>query len=152
MNKKKIISLVILVLWIGFIYGNSLLTGAESGKLSGGITEMISNILSRIGINITIENLHLIIRKGAHFSEYFILGIIVLLNYIQYMKELRYFMPFSFISCLLISIIDETIQTFIDGRAGSIVDVCIDTAGFTLSIIIVTIIILNHKKKKEQEA
>ena len=72
------------------------------------------------------------------------------LNVYQYLKEPKYFISFSIVICLLISIIDETIQTFVDGRSGSIIDVGIDSLGFLLSILILAIIIINVNKKKEQ--
>ena len=74
MDKKKIIYLLMAIAWIGFIFGNSLMNGTTSGSISGGITEAIYNILVKVHINIRIEVLHTIIRKLAHFSEYFILG------------------------------------------------------------------------------
>ena len=140
MNKKKIIYLVMLILWIGFIFGNSLMNGKSSGSFSGSITEVIHNVLQNIHINIKIETLHTIIRKGAHFSEYFLLGIIMILNVYQYLKEAKYFISFSIGFCLLISIIDETIQTFVEGRSGNIVDVGIDSLGFLLSILIMSLL------------
>ncbi|MBO7085711.1 MAG: VanZ family protein [Bacilli bacterium] len=150
MDKKKIIYLIMAIIWVGFIFGNSLLNGATSGSLSGGITEKIYNLLVNMHINIRIETLHTIIRKLAHFSEYFLLGIIIFLNVYQYLKEPKYFISFSIVICLLISIIDETIQTFVDGRSGSIMDVGIDSLGFLLSILILALIIININKKKEQ--
>ncbi|MBO4622808.1 MAG: VanZ family protein [Bacilli bacterium] len=150
MNKRKIIYLIMLFAWLAFIYGNSLLNGATSGSLSGGITEKIYNILVNIHVNIRIETLHLIIRKLAHITEFFILGIIMFLNVYQYFKEPKYYIGFSLGLCILASLIDETIQTFIDGRSGSIVDVGIDSIGFILSILIMTIITINTNKKKEQ--
>ena len=150
MDKKKIIYLVILILWISFIFGNSLMNGNASGSFSGSITEVIHNILQNIHINIKIETLHTIIRKGAHFSEYFILGIIMILNVYQYLKEPKYFIPFSIGLCLLTSIIDETIQTFVDGRSGNFLDVGIDSSGFLISILIMSLIIMHTNKKKEQ--
>ena len=150
MDKKKIIYLLMAVAWIGFIFGNSLMNGTTSGSVSGGITEAIYNILIKIHINIKIELLHTIIRKLAHFSEYFILGIIMILNVYQYLKEPKYFVPFSIGLCLLISLTDETIQTFVEGRSGNIIDVGIDSGGFLLSILIMAIIIININKKKEQ--
>ena len=150
MNKKKIIYLILLILWIGFIWGNSLMNGATSGQMSGGITEAIYNLLTKMNINISIETLHTIIRKGAHATEYFILGIIMFFNVYQYLKEPKYYISFSIGLCLLTSIIDETIQTFVDGRSGSIIDCAIDSAGFLVSIIILSIIFININKKKEQ--
>ena len=83
MNKKKIIYLLMLVAWLGFIYGNSLLNGATSGSLSGGITEKIYNILVNMHINIRIDTLHLIIRKLAHITKpYIILWLFKVLIYI----------------------------------------------------------------------
>ena len=150
MNKKKIIYLIMLVLWISFIFGNSLLNGPSSSSISGGISGFIYDILTKMHINIDINTLHTLIRKLAHVSEYFILGIIVILNVYQYLKEPKYYILFSIGISLLISIIDETIQTFVEGRSGNIIDIGIDSIGYLLSILIMAIILININKKKEQ--
>lgn len=149
MNKRKIIFLVAVILWIIFIFGNSLMNGATSGNISGGITQSIHNMLTNMNINIEIETLHYIIRKLAHISEYFILGILVILNVYQYLKEPKYFISYSIGLSLLVSLIDETIQVFVDGRSGNFKDVGFDAIGFVLSILIISIIIINNKKKAQ---
>lgn len=149
MTKRKIIYLIVAIIWICFIFGNSLLNGASSGRLSGGITEKVFKVLQSMHINITLDTLHHLIRKGAHVTEYFLLGIIIFLNVYEYMKEPKYFISFSVAICLLISIIDETIQTMVDGRSGNIVDVGIDSIGFLVSITILSIIFIKRNKKEQ---
>ena len=71
---KKYISIIYVLLWMIFIFVMSSYDGNTSGMQSGFITNIITNILN-------IENtvlLSIIIRKLAHFIEYFILGLLVI--------------------------------------------------------------------------
>ena len=67
--------------------------------------------------------LALIIRKVAHFSEYFVLG----LTLPQTTKELNF--PSLKYLVFIIPLLDESIQYFTPGRVMSIIDMGIDSLG-----------------------
>lgn len=72
----------------------------------------------------------LLIRKTAHFSEYFILaylGYRVLANY--HKLDFLWTLTITFIFCSTYAMTDEYHQTFIYGRKGSLTDVLIDMVG-----------------------
>ena len=146
------------ILWIGVIFYFSSADSNKTTNQSLGLTKTVvtytlkltntihvTNIeLNDNNINDIIDKIHPFIRKLAHFSEFFILSILVLLM----LKEtnLNYNYIFTIMFCLFIAILDETHQLFVDGRSGQLLDVLIDTSGGLLYIIINKIYHLISKK------
>ena len=64
---------LIFLLYICFIYGNSLTPASVSSKESGFVLTKIQEIFSMAGWETLWLTEHLI-RKGAHFAEYALLG------------------------------------------------------------------------------
>ena len=97
---------------------------------------------------IKLDTLHTIIRKCAHFTEYGILAILVLelantfdewkkiLLQKRYVKSLWW----TVIFCIIVAVSDEFHQSFVPGRGPSVRDVCIDTSGSLMFLIIAVII------------
>ncbi|MBR2496482.1 MAG: VanZ family protein, partial [Clostridia bacterium] len=76
----KIAIVIAVVIILAFIFGNSILTKRQSNGLSKGIYDTLSPYLSKVFPSIiTSENGHLIVRKAAHFLEFFALGIFLFL-------------------------------------------------------------------------
>ena len=150
MKKSRIVMLIFGILMTVFIFSQSLLKANESSTLSNGITTFIYDFLKYLNINIEINNLHHIIRKLGHFSEFFLLSIIWSLYY-QLNNKIKFPFIITFIQGLITAIIDETIQTFIPGRSGELLDVLIDTSGVIFGILIIyiiQIIIVKNKNNK----
>lgn len=114
---------------------NSLLPADVSSAQSGFIVGIIDDILSFVGIFINLDTLSLLIRKAAHFFEFFVLGISLSIYMIKEKKKIYHVIWIG----LFIAIIDETIQLFVDGRGSSILDVGIDLIGILLSMSIFVI-------------
>ena len=78
-----------------------------------------------------VEMIHWMIRKGAHASEYFVLGLLLLRAFrTNSSLEWRWRWPlFAAIGVLLWALGDEFHQSFEPTRTASIIDVGIDTAG-----------------------
>ena len=91
--------------------------GNDSSKQSNFIVDIIIHILP-----ITRDTLSFIVRKCAHMTEYAILA-------------------------FLYACTDEFHQLFIAGRAGQFRDVCIDSTGALIMILIIYII--NKRKDKK---
>ncbi|MBO5089623.1 MAG: VanZ family protein [Clostridia bacterium] len=148
MNKKRTYILsVMTLLWTGFIFSMSLKVGEESGQLSGGILNIILDIISPLWENIFgpitaegIEFFHHLIRKAAHFTEFLILGVLTYLLSLNFEK-----LKFKWLTALgygtLIASLDETLQLFVEGRAGAVFDVCIDFCGAFTGIMLVALFI-----------
>ena len=126
MNYKLIIYTCLTIAWILFIFSFSMQSGEESSQISGGIVSQVLAIVFPQGFAYA-EQLEFLIRKLAHFAEYFVLGVLVL----QTLKQTR--CPrqviVGLLICVLVASCDETIQLFSGGRSGKIADVVLDSVG-----------------------
>jgi VanZ family protein len=145
MKKKILISLTII--WVLFIYFNSLQQGVESEGYSSAFAKVINQGLNWLGINLQMANLIYLIRKSAHIFEYFILSTLFTLIYLESQMSDKYKILYSFTSALLIAITDEVIQSFVPGRYGSLIDVLIDSIGIVIGVGLIILIQLIRKKK-----
>lgn len=131
-NRKLITYTCITLIWILFIVSFSLQSGEESSQTSGGVVSALVNVLFPQGFAY-VEQLEFLIRKLAHFTEYFILGVLVL----QTLKQTR--CPnqilVGVIVCVLVASCDETIQLFSGGRSGKLEDVLLDGIGALCGIL-----------------
>ena len=136
---KKHYKLGIVLLWMILIYFFSQQTVNESIQLSSIPTMLLTNILELLFPNSVFEEeyIHHIVRKLAHFTIYFILGVLVsyLLNVGKRTSKKIVFV--AGICCLLFAISDETLQLFIYGRGAQVSDVLIDITGASLGILYV---------------
>ena len=131
MSKKhqKILCALLISLNLALIWGNSAMTGEESGNLSGWLQQFLA-FLPQSPLFETV------LRKAAHFSEFALLGL--LMGWMSVlMKERTY--PGILGLGLACGCIDETIQYFVPGRASMLLDVWIDAAGFATGLALLTI-------------
>lgn len=149
MKKKWIWILVIL--YILFIFSNSLQNGNSSGNLSAEITRTVMQFIQNKGILIPFDLLHHFIRKLAHFSEYWILGVLTVtaLHHGPLLKN--HFLNFM-IFLILPPSMDEGIQHFVPGRYGCFSDVCIDMSGFLCGALFLYIILCIIHDIRERRA
>lgn len=129
--KKKIIKIILVIIWMIVIFSFSNQKAVDSTKLSDGF---IRNTISKV-INDdrpeTISKFVTPVRKSAHFLEYLVLGLLVM-NCFNIDKK---YMLYSLIICLLYSISDEVHQIFVPGRSCEALDVVIDTTGSFIGIL-----------------
>ncbi len=131
---KKFIKWLLLILWLSFIFYMSNQTGGTSGGLSDKIFYFFTNFLPELENH---KGLCLFfIRKGAHVFEYFVLGILVFEVVKEYIIDLKKLIIISLLFSLFLACFDEIHQLFIDGRAGKITDVLIDSIGYIISILL----------------
>ena len=136
---------VLLVLNLALIWGNSLLSGAESGQMSGGIMEFFMELL-RIPADFS-DTVHLIIRKLAHLTEFACLAALISWN-LGVVKEKRvHQILLAVLLARAAALVDETIQLFTPDRGPSLVDVWIDTLGAVLGM---TAVQLGYHLKKNR--
>ena len=133
----KRISILLVITWMIFIFIMSSFNSTESSNQSNFIVNIIANIFNINNISI----LSLIVRKLAHFTEYFILGLLVY-NLIYSNQKKAYF---AIIICVLYAISDEIHQLFVPGRSCQVLDVIIDSSGSLLGIILLYIYKYRHK-------
>ena len=133
-NKKLVLAWTLLILWMLFIFIMSSFNGVMSSNQSGSIATLIYNIFN---ISDT-EKVSFIVRKCAHVSEFFILGILVINLVSKY--NVKHIYLISFIICVLYASSDEFHQLFVPGRSGQVTDVLIDLIGVVLGLLLVFLI------------
>jgi VanZ family protein len=117
-----------------------------SGASSGFVVNIVSDVFNFIRLDVDDDTLSLIIRKLAHFTEFFFLGISLSIYFIKEKIEVYHIISLGFI----VAVIDEFIQIFVDGRSGNVFDVGIDLLGIFVSLLFVYSIMkhLNRKTLK----
>ena len=136
------------ILWIMVIFSFSLQNGEESGKLSGGIVAWFVGLFFPEDFA-HIELVHFLVRKAAHFTEYFILGNLLSLTVREAKWKKVLLAPW--LMGTMVACCDETIQLFSDGRAGQITDVMIDSSGvFTGCVILALLLALLERRNRRQ--
>ena len=140
--KKRLLT-TLTCLNLALIWGNSLVSGADSGALSGGVLALLGRFVPAL----LTETGHTLLRKAAHFSEFALLGLLYGGRYRLVRREVPlHLMGFG----LAVACIDETIQIFTPGRASSLIDVWIDTLGFALGIVVIYILLTTKTKPQSK--
>ena len=148
-NRKLLGLTVVTILWILVIFSFSLQSGDESGKLSGGIVAWLVGLFFPEDFT-HIELVHFLVRKAAHFTEYFILGGLLSLT----VREARWSRPLlkPWLMGTLVACCDETIQLFSDGRAGMITDVMLDSCGVFTGCVVLAMGLLFFDRRRARKS
>ena len=147
---KRNILIILFVLIICFIWGNSWLSAETSSRISNAVSELLTSFFGNGEGESAIDNTS--VRKLAHFVEFFFLGIVASLLLRLLINDTRVGIALSGLLCLFIPVMDETIQIF-TGRGPSLRDVWIDIGGYALGSLAVYLIVFiraflkknNHK-------
>lgn len=145
MNKRKIstaVLVIIILVTLTFIWGNSLKSIPESSALSGKALNVVGPFLEIfVGAGKVTDHL---VRKIAHFVEYFILGLELSLL----MMARRDVCLQGVINCLsaglAAAVTDESIQ-IISARGSQVIDVLLDFCG-VLSGVAITLLVYSLTK------
>ncbi len=121
------------ILWMAFIFWMS--TGTFSAENTSSYLEMVLRFFHPKISAVDMNFIHTIVRKLAHLTEYFIMGILFFRAYRGPSVE-RWKWRWSLYALLSLAIWaagDEFHQSFVSTRTASIKDVFIDTAGGVLA-------------------
>ncbi|NLM49843.1 MAG: VanZ family protein [Clostridiaceae bacterium] len=146
-NRKHLIFLLLTIIWTGFIFYQSSLTGDMSGDLSDSIVYVIQGALSYLHIEADPLQLGALIRKLAHFFEFFILGVLLYNTFASRGRKESAVKIKTQYGGLFIACCDELIQVYSQGRSSSILDVFIDFSGVIFSLLVI-IFIRGLRKKR----
>lgn len=139
-NKKLIIYIFLAVICMCSIFVFSSKNTTDSNGTSQGLINTAINIYEKV-TNKNIDNLKLVkklnypIRKLAHYSIYFLLGIFIYKCLLCF--RFRYKELIAIIICISYALLDEFHQLFVSGRTGQLKDVFIDTLGSITAILII---------------
>ena len=121
---------------MGFIFGNSMMDAADSKIESGFLTAFVQNILNWLGFHVPIGELHHIIRKCAHFTEFALESFFVAKTLAAFRVRRQTWLAYALLIGLLTAVIDENIQLYSIGRSGQVTDVLLDFSGTIAGVII----------------
>lgn len=150
----RAVAAILLICWMTVIFCFSSQPAKQSTETSEGfVTAAITVFYPEfddmpVGTQKSItDEFTFIVRKAAHFSEYFILGILTFLNLIAFKKHgvLRLSVVGSAF-CILYAASDEMHQLSVAGRACRFSDVLLDSAG-AVTAVILSALVFSLKKK-----
>ena len=155
---------VLAIMWMCIIFAFSAQTKEESGAVSQGFTyQLVSN--TRMFFNLDLSDARVkeiadaiegFVRKAAHMTEFGILSVLIFIWIGQWeMNLLRRGLTASGAAAVYAAT-DEIHQLFVPGRAGRFSDVCIDSAGAVLGVVVFVVIVklvmaIRSLKEKREE-
>ena len=159
-NRREVLFIILTVIWCGVIFAFSAQVADDSSKTSGGVIYLFCRLVVSGFKNLDsaerdemISGMQFWVRKAAHFAVFFVLGVLSLQVFLSADPPKRRrdcaFAALAF--SILYAISDEVHQHFVPGRACQLRDICIDTAGAAvgvlLSIAVIRLIALKNRKK-----
>lgn len=136
---RKVIKIILVLLWMVMIFLLSNEEAVKSSKKSDGL--IIRSVELFTGKSLSVQEKEKVlkylvfpVRKCAHLSLYLILGILVISLLREYMVINTKLVLLSLLICFLYACSDEIHQLFVPGRSGEVRDVLIDTLGACLGV------------------
>lgn len=139
----KSLLFVMMIVCMGAIFVFSSQNSEKSNIISKSVAEKITEKAPSAAESapqkdaVKFDRLNLIVRKYAHFTLFFALGLISSLYAAVVFKKKRTALIFTLLLCLIWASLDEIHQLYVPGRDGSVTDVLIDMSGSVLAAVIV---------------
>lgn len=157
---KKLAAGILLVGWMTVIFCFSAQPAEESSQLSGSVAYQVVDTTDKMfgmewsmqQIFFYTQKLDFPIRKAAHMTEYAILALLSFLFYGTMGKQGKMCYLLSVVTAAVYASTDEIHQLFVPGRSGQVRDVCIDTTGAVIGLLLLCFIrkkYRNHCEKKQ---
>ena len=138
-NNKRLIFGGLSAIWSLTILSFSTQTAEKSSALSRGtLFNMLALLYKYTNILIDTDTVHTLFRKIAHFSEYFLLGILVSLFIYTFSEKIKLKGAWVILYGFIWAFIDEFSQfLYGHGRSMQFSDMLIDTVGVIVAVLIV---------------
>ena len=102
------------------------------------------------------DNIQTAVRKGAHFTEFAALGLLLRLCLESWFGKRTWLLPASWAAGTLYACTDEIHQMQIDGRTGQWTDVILDSTGVLAGVLIAVLALFlirrKHTRKETEKA
>ena len=171
---KRLLYFIPVLLWMAVIFWFSSNNGDRSSLQSGRVSYMVASMVDKtFGLDMSdmermsfSSGISFMVRKTAHFTEYFVLGLLlymaISINFgstldmldadLRFGKilRLRYFLPVVIVFGYAGT--DELHQYFVPDRCCSFRDVLIDTTGGLSAVLIIGIVRYIHKRAAYNKA
>lgn len=141
----KPLSFLPAILMMYLIYSFSAQTGEVSGALSYEVSyqivetknEVLNENKTKTELAYSASSIEFYVRKAAHMTEYCILAIAISFPFYVYGVRGIWLILLAGAVCVGFAGLDEYHQSFVDGRGPSVRDVCIDSSGAAIGILLV---------------
>lgn len=171
---KRLLYFIPVLLWMAVIFWFSSNNGDRSSLQSGRVSYMVASMVDKtFGLDMSdmermsfSSGISFMVRKTAHFTEYFVLGLLLYMAVgvsfgstldmldadlrLGKILRLRYFLPVVIVFGYAGT--DELHQYFVPDRCCSFRDVLIDTAGGLSAVLIIGIVRYIHKRAAYNKA
>lgn len=131
---KKYMYLILALMLIAFIFGNSLEDAVDSAGESMVIVNYVQSLLSWFGFVVPTAYLDHVVRKCAHVAEFALQAFFIAKTLIAFGVERRTLFGYALLLGLLTAVIDENIQLYSVGRSGQVTDVLLDFGGTLIGV------------------
>lgn len=151
-HRSLIISIILTALTaavIGYIFYHSSLDAVESTVQSDSVMDGLGGFLRIFGIDAELSE-H-VIRKLAHFTEYFALGALLCLTAYSYVRRRGRMLLIALPSGLAVAVCDELIQLGSEGRSCEVRDMLLDYCAVLTAALTVTLILYLVSRRKEKK-
>lgn len=145
-NRRLAIKYIFVAIWMLVIF---LMSSEVAGTSSARSDEIVRTIQS-IGVSASTDLLTFLVRKAAHISAYFVLGILIFSLLKEYGLGVKKMIFISIAIAMLYACTDEVHQVFVSGRSGEVRDVLIDTAGAAVGVVVYAALPSRFYKKSEK--
>jgi len=136
-NALRFIPMVVIMV---IIFAFSAMEGDDSSNTSGFFVTTLVKIVEEVshkGLSVdAINNIHLVIRKMAHFTEYAALGVSIMFAIWHFWNNHKLPLLLPEVIAAVYASTDEFHQYYVPGRYGTWTDVLIDSAGALTGILI----------------
>ena len=142
--KSPVLFIIFLVLscaWIAFIFLRSAQPAVSSSEESGRLLSWLQQFFPWLTV--------FLIRKAAHFTEFFILGALTSCTFRA--AGIPHTLP-ALLTGLVVAVSDELIQLTQEGRSCEVRDMCIDFAGAAFAALVFFLIFYLYDRRKKSAA
>ncbi len=131
----RIILLLFIIIWAFIVFNFSSQNGEESSGVSRKVVEVF------VKEEVLADKVEPYVRKFAHFSEYGLGGVLFISLFSTYEWTDRKKITLAIVLGIWYAGLDEVHQLMVPARHGSIVDVYIDTLGFSTGVFLMLLLI-----------
>ena len=150
LRNKKFTVIVIAIM--AFIFFQSALPADLSSQESGRVVDLIIRLFQGI-LPIDRQTMVFIVRKGAHFTEYTILGGFLVPAVKEWMAVETTPVPVAmeritaWLAGTLYAVTDEIHQFYVPGRSCELRDIGIDSCGVLAGVLVVSLLIRSKERR-----
>ena len=150
LRNKKFTFIVIAIM--AFIFFQSALPADLSSQESGRVVDLIIRLFQGI-LPIDRQTMVFIVRKGAHFTEYTILGGVLVPAVKEWMAVDTTPVPVvreritAWLAGTLYAVTDEIHQSFVPGRSCELRDMGIDSCGVLAGVLVVSFLMRSKERR-----